>query len=77
MTEQQAWWSPAVQLFLRVWSYILVPAVSALLANNYIKKHAYPSWLVLIVVAIAFALTVLGIWHELKKFKSQNKNVPS
>lgn len=70
MNTEQAWWSPAVQLFLRVWSYILVPAVCALLANNYIKKNAYPSWLVLIVVAIAFALTMYGIWRELKKFKN-------
>lgn len=67
MPDVQPWWMPSIKIFVRVWGWILLPALVAL-GILYLAKRfeVHNGILVAIVVILGMIITFWGLWKEMK-----------
>lgn len=66
--SKQAWWQPAVSLFLQLSSWIVFPILVALVVGKWLdKKYDTEPWLFLGTVAISFLVSMIGLVQNAKK----------
>ena len=66
--NNELWWKPAIIVFASVSAWIAVPIIAALYLGKYLdKKYASQPKFFLIVIAVAFFITIFGIIRILKK----------
>lgn len=70
------WWKPALFLFLRLSGWIVVPIILGLLAGRWLDdKFDTEPWLFLVGVTVAFFISMIKIFIEMKKYSNnENKN---
>ena len=65
------WWSFALELFGQVSAWVAVPIIVALIAGKWLdQKFSTRPWLFLLLTAIAFLISIAGIWRILTKYIS-------
>jgi F0F1-type ATP synthase assembly protein I len=83
MNEQdikKPWWRDSILIFARVSIWIAVPVIIALFVGKVLdKEFGTKPWLFLATMAVAFGLTIFGIYKttvkEMKKLeKSESKD---
>ncbi len=66
--NNELWWKPAIIVFASVSAWIAVPIIAALYLGKYLdKKYASQPKFFLILIAVAFLITIFGIIRILKK----------
>ncbi|MEI6190839.1 MAG: AtpZ/AtpI family protein [bacterium] len=66
--NNELWWKPAIIVFASVSAWIAVPIIVALYLGKYLdKKYASQPKFFLILIAVAFLITIFGIIRILKK----------
>lgn len=78
--NQAAWWQPAVMIFTRLSGWIVAPVILAVVAGKWLdKKYGTEPWLFLIVVALAFVVSMIGLirqaMEEFKKIEQTDKEI--
>lgn len=69
MENKKPWWQDSLYFFGTVSGWIAGPVVVALFVGKYLdKKFGTTPWLFLSTIAIAFLISVLGIWREIQKY---------
>ena len=73
------WWRDGIMLFTKVSAYIAVPIVIASLVGKSLDKKYNTNYIFYVSICIAFILTMLLIWREVKVYKKniykeENKN---
>ncbi|MBP7831459.1 MAG: AtpZ/AtpI family protein [Candidatus Pacebacteria bacterium] len=76
---KKPWWRDSILIFMRVSIWIAVPVIIALFVGKALdKEFGTKPWLFLATMAVAFGLTIFGIYKttvkEMKKLeKSESK----
>ena len=66
--NNELWWKPAIIVFASVSAWIAVPIIAALYLGKYLdKKYASQPKFFLILIVVAFLITIFGIIRILKK----------
>lgn len=77
-TGDSRWWQPAVLVFFRTSSWIVVPLILSLFFGNWLAdRYKTGQWIVFVCIGIAFSVTIGGLIktynRELKQFNDKNK----
>jgi len=60
--NKKAWWQPAMALFLRMSSWIVVPVIIAAFIGKWLdKKYNTEPWILLVSVGFSFLVSMIGI----------------
>ena len=72
--NKELWWKPATVVFASVSVWIVVPIIVALYLGKYLdsKYNSQPKFF-LILIAVAFLVTMFGITRILKKYTEKMK----
>ena len=66
---REVWWKPAITVFANVSVWIVVPILAALFLGKYLdNKYETGSRYFLVLIALAFIITVAGILGILRKY---------
>jgi len=66
--NNELWWKPAITVFASVSAWIAVPIIAALYLGKYLDKiYASQPKFFLILITVAFLITIFGIIRILKK----------
>jgi len=59
------WWQPGLVLFFRLSGWIAGPVIVAVFVGKWLdKKYNTGPWLFLLIVGVAFFLSMFGIVHD-------------
>jgi hypothetical protein len=67
---EKPWWRDGIILFTKVSAYIAVPVIVASLVGKSLDKKYNTNYIFFIFTGIAFILTMLLIWREVKVYKN-------
>ncbi|MFA6537347.1 MAG: hypothetical protein WCT18_03015 [Patescibacteria group bacterium] len=66
--KKEIWWQPAVELLAQVSAWIIGPILGALFLGGFIEKRMHNEpWPTVILVAIAFVITNIGLIKQTLK----------
>lgn len=77
---KQAWWQPAIMMFLKLSVWIAIPIIIAMYVGKWLdRKYDTEPWLFLASIGVAFIISMIGLVkntiEEFKKIeKESNKN---
>jgi F0F1-type ATP synthase assembly protein I len=67
----EPWWQPAIKLFVQVSGWIVGPVLIAVFFGRWLDEHFHTEpWLLLGCVAVAFAITNIGMIKQVKKYSA-------
>ena len=78
---EQAWWQPALILFVKFSGWIVVPVIAGALIGKWLDdRYNTDPWLFLTAVGFAFLISMFGliknVSEEYKKIEDKNKLCP-
>jgi len=70
----ELWWKPATMVFVSVSAWIAIPIIAALYLGKYLdyKYNSQPKFF-LVLIIVAFLVTIFGIMKILKKYIKKMK----
>jgi uncharacterized membrane protein YfcA len=68
---EKPWWRDGIILFTKVSSYIAVPIILASFVGKSLDKKYNTNYIFFVFICIAFALTMIMIWSEMKVYKKK------
>ena len=76
--SEKAWWQPAMALFLRMSTWIVIPVIISAFIGKWIdSKFGTDPWVLLVCVGVSFLVSMIGITNiasrELKKIESSEE----
>ena len=73
---QKPWWQPALFMFFRLSSWIVVPVLAGIFLGKWLdRRYGTTPWLFLTTVGVAFVVSMAGlVKNTLKEYKKIDKN---
>ena len=73
--KNEAWWQPAVFIFMRLSGWIVIPVIIALVFGKWLQgKIGYEPWTLFGCIAIAFVVSMVGLlMSAVKEMKGIDK----
>lgn len=78
-SDKQAWWQPALNVFLRLSGWILAPLILGITLGKWLdRKYGSEPWLFLATVGVAFIVSMFGlVKNAMEEFRKIEKNSSS
>lgn len=72
--KKNPWWLPSLVLFFRLSGWIAIPVVISLYLGKWLDKHFDTApWLFVLVVGLAFIITLIGLIKETRQATKEIK----